>query len=88
MYPDDETANLNAANAAMGRRDLKRAERYLSKAGECGEAVYARGVLAALSGEYDKAAALFKEALNAGITEAEDALRQVTELTNQSKINK
>lgn len=85
MYPDDETANLNAANAAMARGDLKRVERYLSKSGTRGETTYAKGVLAALSKEYDKAATLFKEALNAGITEAEDALRQLSELTNQSK---
>lgn len=85
MYPDDETANLNAANAAMRREDLKRAERYLTKVGERGEAVYARGVLAALSKEYDKAAALFKEALNSGIAEAGDALQQITEFTNQPK---
>lgn len=85
MYPDDETANLNAANVAMSRGDLKRAGQYLSKAGDGGEALYARGVLAALSKEYDRAASLFREALNAGITEAEDALRQVTELTNKPK---
>lgn len=85
MYPDDGTANLNAANVAMGRGDLKRAGQYLSKAGNRGEAVYARGVLAALSKEYDKAASLFKEALNAGIAEAGDALEQVTEFTNQQK---
>ena len=85
MYPDDETANLNAANAAMARGDLQRAERYLSKSGNRGETIYAKGVSAALSKEYDKAVALFREALNAGITEAEGALRQVTELSNQSK---
>ena len=85
MYPDDGTANLNAANVAMSRGDLKRAGQYLSKAGNRGEALYARGVLAALSKEYDRAASLFREALNAGVTEAEDALRQVTELTNKPK---
>lgn len=34
MFPDDETANQNAANAAMEAGDLKRAERYLAKAGK------------------------------------------------------
>lgn len=85
MYPDDETANLNAANVAMSRGDLKRAGQYLSKAGDRGEALYAKGVLAALSKENDRAALLFREALNAGVTEAEDALRQVTEMTNKPK---
>ena len=55
MFPNDETANLNAANAAMGRGDLDVAEKYLSKAGEGAEAAYARGVLKALRGDYDGA---------------------------------
>ena len=46
MFPNDETANLNAANVAMARGDLARAERYLSKAGNSSEAVYARRILA------------------------------------------
>lgn len=44
MYPDDETANLNAANAAMIRGDLITAERYLKKAGYSELAQYAREV--------------------------------------------
>ncbi len=31
MFPDDEVANLNAANAAMARGDMKNAEYYLKK---------------------------------------------------------
>ena len=50
MYPDDETANLNAANTALQRRDTVAAARYLDKAGGTPEAVYARGVLAYLAG--------------------------------------
>ena len=45
LFPDDETANLNAANAAMSAGNLRRAERYLQKAGSSSEADYARGVL-------------------------------------------
>ena len=80
MFPGDEVANLNAANAAMVKGDLKGAARYLDKAGDCGEAVYARGVYAALSGDYDMARALFIEAGKNGISEAEGALRQINEL--------
>ena len=47
MFPADATANLNAANIAMGKKDMKNAERYLSKAGDTPEAVYARGIYAA-----------------------------------------
>lgn len=44
MYPDDPVANLNAANTAMVRGDLRSAARYLAKAGDSPEAEYARGV--------------------------------------------
>ena len=47
MYPEDPVANLNAANIALGRDELDRAEVYLAKAGDAPEAVYARGILAA-----------------------------------------
>ena len=60
MYPGDETANLNAANAAMQRNDLPAAEKYLSRAGSSAEAEYARGVYAMLAGDYAKAAELIR----------------------------
>jgi hypothetical protein len=80
MFPDDPAANLNAANSAMSRGDLKNAGRYLAKAGQCPEAVYARGILAALSGEYDSAGKLFGEAAVMGISQAEEALESLSEL--------
>lgn len=46
MYPDDETANLNAAVIALEKNDLTAAGRYLQKAGSSPEALNARGVLA------------------------------------------
>ncbi|WP_417012672.1 DUF3868 domain-containing protein [Alistipes sp.] len=85
MFPDDATANLNAATTALMRGDLKRADGYLSKAGERAEAIYARGVLAALAERYDEAAALFGQAHDGGVTEAGEALRQVAELMNEPK---
>lgn len=77
MFPEDEAANLNAANTAMGRGDLPTAQRRLAKAGDSAEAVYARGVCAALAEDYDTAARLFGEARQQGIPEAEEALREV-----------
>ena len=62
VYPFNETANLNAANAAMGIGELEKAERYLTKAGDTPEAVYARGVLAALKQNYAEAKSSFEEA--------------------------
>lgn len=77
MFPEDATANLNAANSAMGRGDMKNAERYLIKAGDDARAVYARGVFAALSGNNAAAKRMFETALKGGIAEAEEALKQV-----------
>lgn len=80
MFPDDEIANLNAANTAMRLRDLKNAERYLVKAGDTPEAIYARGIHAALSEDYTTAQRLFTEAKGKGITGAEEMLKQIEEL--------
>lgn len=67
MYPSDGVANLNAANAAMQRSDLSSAARYLDKAGDSAEAVYARGVLSALQGDYDKALEIMEQAARKGM---------------------
>ena len=77
MFPDDTTANLNAANTAMRLGNLQGAEKYLSKAGDTPEAVYARGIHAALLEEYDTAETLLKEASERGMTQAESALKQL-----------
>ena len=80
MFPDNETANLNAANAAMQRRDFAGAERYLNKAGDSDDAVYARGVLAVLTGDTAQAVTLFETAAGR-LPEAADALAAIREIT-------
>lgn len=45
LYPDNPTANLNAACAAIQAGQIDKAERYLSKAGNTPEAEYAREVI-------------------------------------------
>lgn len=45
VYPDDAVANLNAANAALLRKDAESAARYLQKAGDGPEAGKARKAL-------------------------------------------
>jgi hypothetical protein len=80
MFPNDEIANLNAANTAMHLRNLKNAERYLTKAGDTPEAIYARGIHAALSEDYTTAQRLFTEAKRKGLVKAEDMLKQIEEL--------
>ena len=75
MYPDDETANLNAANAALGRHDTKHAERYLLKAGNSPQATQARALLALMQGDKATARTLFSEAAARGVTQAQEALK-------------
>ncbi len=77
MYPADETANLNAANAAMRRGDNARAERYLAKAGNSPEAVYARGALAIRNEDYDTAKRYLEQAKQAGVKEAATTLEEL-----------
>jgi hypothetical protein len=79
LYPSDATANLNAANSELQRGDLKKSQTYLDRAGTSAEATYARGLQAALSADYTTAAPLLREAAEAGITEAQDALQQLAD---------
>lgn len=55
MYPNDPVANINAANAALLRKDLDTAERYLNRAGDTAQVQYMRGAIAFSRGEYDNA---------------------------------
>ena len=81
MYPDDETANLNAANVAMNKRDLTAARNYLEKAGTGKEAEYARGVLAALEGNYAEAQTHLQQTKAMGVSEADNCLKQIEDIT-------
>ena len=80
MYPDSEIANLNAANAAMAQGAYENAARYLAKAGEGSEAVYARGILAALQGDYAAARPLFEQAARLRVADAPAAISQIEEI--------
>ena len=84
MFPHDETANLNAANSAMLRGDTKEAARYLSRAGETPEAVYARGLLAAMQGDYAGAEAMLRSVAEV-LPQAEEALQQIGEITDSDR---
>ncbi|MBQ8501755.1 MAG: hypothetical protein IJ494_05580, partial [Bacteroides sp.] len=88
LYPDDTVANLNAANAAMNRGDLDRAAKYLNKAGDGAEAVYARGVLAGLQGDYETAEQHLTAASKQGIEAAAAALLQLQPLKEKQQLKK
>ncbi|MDE5772872.1 MAG: DUF3868 domain-containing protein [Muribaculaceae bacterium] len=62
-YPDDETANLNAAAAAIKSGEFDKAEKFIDKAGESAEAYNARGILAANKGDIRTAVEMFQKAL-------------------------
>lgn len=77
MFPNDETANLNAANAAIRRDDFVSAERYLAKSGDSAEAVYARGALAVRKKDYDTARRYLYEAKALGLEQAAMTLSEL-----------
>ena len=81
MYPEDITANLNAANSAMSRNDMRSAEKYLQKAGDSAEATYARGVFAAMQGDYAAAKALVKQAQAEGLSDTAGVLQHLDEVS-------
>lgn len=80
MYPDDEVANLNAAISEMQREDFAQAKSHLDKAGQSAEAIYARGIYAALLSQYEEALQLLLQAKILGISEAENAINQIEKL--------
>lgn len=77
MYPTDPIANHNAATSAMEKGDYQLAAQYLKNAGDSPQAVYCRGVLAALEKDYDLARALLHKAADQGVPQATDALEQI-----------
>lgn len=79
MFPDDPTANINAASASISRGDLDSASKFLSRVGNAPEAEYVRGVLAAKKGDYATAARHFK---NSKDVNAKDALKQLDNIEN------
>lgn len=61
MFPNNPTANVNAANAAIARGNYQLAEKYIQRAGDTPEARYAKANLLLLQGEYQQAADIFRE---------------------------
>lgn len=80
LFPDNPTANLNAACIALTQRDTKVATAFLRKAPEVPEKTLAEGVVCFLQGDYDKAETLFRQAKDAGLPQADENLKQIGEL--------
>lgn len=83
MFPNDKTANLNAANAAMRRGDNAAAARYLEKAGNTVEAVYAKGALAIRNKDYAAARTYLEQAKARGLEQAGATLEQLKQKTDE-----
>ncbi len=85
LYPEAPEANLNAGVTALSFGDFEKAGRYLAKAGNCPEAVYARAILAARQGDLEGARSGLVEAERLGVAKAADAIRQLDEYTSWMK---
>ena len=75
FFPNDETVNLNRANAKMQADDTLGAKAFLDKAGESAAAVYTRGVWYALRGNFQQALTYFYKAEEMGYPKAAAAVR-------------
>lgn len=85
IYPDDQTANLNAANAAMNEGDFKRARALLERVGNSVEARYAAAILTALEGNYEEARSRINDEMLQSIPEAETSLADIVRMIEKKE---
>ena len=79
MFPDDPTANINAAAIELQQGNWKQAEKYLLKSDpQVGTTKNNKGVLYMMQGQLDKAEALFNEAKALGSVEAAKNLEEIS----------
>ena len=85
LFPNDELANINAANIAMSRDDMLMAESYLLRAGDSGAADYARGMFFAKKKDYQTA---LEYLMKSSDPKAPEAIRKIADIqTFQGKVN-
>ncbi|MBQ2858590.1 MAG: DUF3868 domain-containing protein [Bacteroidaceae bacterium] len=78
MFPDDPTANINAAAIELQQGNWKQAERYLLKSDpQVSATKNNEGVMWMMQGQLDKAEALFQQAKALGSAEAEKNLEEI-----------
>lgn len=77
MFPENETANLNAANTRLNAGDADGAKSYLDKAGNSPEALNARGVYESLKGNDQQARHYFALAAKAGVKAAQENMENL-----------
>lgn len=80
LFPGDDTANLNAAAAALSRKDTVTAARYLDRIKSkvrFPEYENNKGMLLLLTGDYDGAKQWLGQAMNAGVKAAGENLEEL-----------
>ena len=84
MFPNDATANLNAAAMEIQKGgDLTVAKKYIAKADPNeGATLNNLGVIALIEGDLDTAEQYFVRAKSAGIAEAETNLHEIAKQRN------
>lgn len=89
LFPEDQTANLNAAASALISQNIEDAEHYLSKINVNTPQYYnAMGVLSLYKEDYVAAEACFKAAISVGLAEAAQNLEELNKkLDNIKQIN-
>lgn len=92
MYPQDEVANINAATAALSRKDLVSAERYLNMVNlkkDVPEYNNAMGILMLMKGEYENGERYLNAAAESGLEAAGHNLDELAKKkTNAAEIEK
>lgn len=86
MFPQDPTANINAAAMELKRGNVDAAERYLNRSGESAEALNNKGVYHMLKGNLNEAEALFNKAKALGAAEADVNLEEVSKKRADNRI--
>lgn len=87
IFPDDKTANLNAASAALSRYDVVLAEKYLQKADTTVvEYKNAMGVLLLLKGDYEQAKAYLNRAAESGLEQAHLNLEELVKKEENTRL--
>ena len=77
MFPENETANLNAAITRLNAGDAEDAKSYLDKAGNSADAQNARGVYEMLKGNEKQARYYLEQAAKAGVKAAQENLENL-----------
>ena len=87
IFPNDKTANLNAASAALSRGDTILAEKYLQKADTTvPEYQNAMGVLLLLKGDYEQAKVYLNEAVESGLEQAHLNLKELVRKEENARL--